>query len=233
MRQPKKAPTRRRAALKRTAIALALLALVLALDGARLTPAGTIKDAAERCATGPVEQVMDLGRVPIGKRARKAYLSANEDALLFSVANFYPLNGGWGDGATATVDLARTGGPVKAGRWSASLWGRDLPENTPGDRVNYFFGRVDSPDIREIEVRYMERLDEDTLEQAGESVRSARRDWVSREGRTYFVFRGEVEPENGSESGYYGEYWITARDASGAIVAETEIGQWTVTSVSD
>lgn len=93
MKKEKKTPTRRRTALRRTAAALVMLPAMWLLNGGSILPTGVLRAQADSNGMGPVELVQALGRLPMKGRYRRVYLSANQDAVLLSTADFYLMMG--------------------------------------------------------------------------------------------------------------------------------------------
>lgn len=225
MKKEKKTPTRRRIALRRTAAALVMLPAMWLLNGGSILPTGVLRAQADSNGMGPVELVKALGRLPMKGRYRRVYLSANQDAVLLSTADFY-LMMGWRNDGGAAVDCAGQG-PVHIGQWTVS---DRAPEGEQG--YIYFFGRVDDPGIREVGVMCGARDEAGELTIhgfEGSQLTSSREEWVRWGGYDYFVMSAPLDVEKRWTT--LGDYYLCV---DGYMVQpDVRVSQWTSTSLGD
>ena len=219
-------PTRKRKALRRTAVFLALLALSGLFSYGRAFPAWAVRYT---------EETYNIGRTQVVKRLRPPkelklgtalfYLTENEHALLVSAVRFYPLYG-WVDAGGGFVDCTKDA-PIHVGAWSVSRMG---DENDEG--VQYLFGRIDDPAVSSINVRVSWRdfnVEEEVYNTAF-IVATAAEDWTQKDGKRYFVcqYDGDWKPfQDTYHSSMY--YFSDALDAEGRVLytqshEETGIG---------
>ena len=133
-------PSRRRRALKRTAIALALLFCInYIMHIGLLLPRQAVHQIEERNATGWT-QVVAREWTPEIHKTHLAYLSQNENATLFSSTylTFY----GWRVGFGVALDCTEEA-PAHAG--FSTMYRND-------EQAWYFFGRVDDSAVQRVEL---------------------------------------------------------------------------------
>lgn len=226
MKKEKKAHTRRRTALGRTAAALVMLLAMWLLNGGSILPTGVLRVQADVKGTGPVELVKALGRLPLKGRYRRVYLSANQDAVLLSAAALH-LTMGWQESMGAGLDCSEEG-PVHIARWAVTT---RAPEGE-GEGYVYFFGRVDDPGIREVGVTYGRRDEAGELTIhgfEGSQLTSSREEWVRWGGYDYFVMSSPLDVERQRETS--GDYYLCV---DGYMVQpDVKVSQWTSTSLGD
>lgn len=214
--------TRRRRALKRLAVLLALI-LVLDLLGLYHTlPVQAMRQCAASAALGDVEIVRTMSdrRLP---RSRY-YLCANEDAVALLGTHFYVLLG-WQREFAPFVPLAGDE-PVKACYQNFARDGLD-------SSVFYVFGRVDDPRVSSITLRtywYGDSADIDVFAEIPESA------YLEHDGHTYFLadmssLRAVPAEDYGNEKlTASGQIFLTPCLADGTALAEypIEYGTWTM-----
>lgn len=111
---------------------------------------------------------------------RWTYLSGNEKTVLLSNISLSLL--GWNDMSGLALDCTK-GLPLYAGWQSIG--------NEEGAFILYVFGRVDDPDIAqlEIQVQYEEWKTVGGARHTALTWTSGREDWMEKDGRYYFLFR--------------------------------------------
>lgn len=228
MKEEKKVPTRRRTALRRTAVATALLLAMWWMNGGSVLPTGVLRAQADAEGTGPVELVKDLGRLPIGRRYRRVFLSANADTAMLSTADFY-LDKGWKNDAGAVLDCSGEE-PVHISYWIVD---KAMGQGEKRETHIYCFGRVDDPNIQEVGMIFGNRDEEGELAIhifEGSELTSRREDWVRYNGHDYFVMSSSLD-EDARSGVSWGRYYLCV---DGYMVNPDEwIWNWTRTAVRD
>lgn len=205
--------TRRRKALRRTAVFLAALLAVSALHLYALFPMQGVRYAEETYHTGKTRAV---ARMLPPKQLRLGpaliYLTENENAVLLSITRFYPLYG-WMDGSGSALDCS-DGAPIHVGVWNISRSGDDWREN-----ANYLFGRIDDPAVSSLRIRLC-RLDNETQAyQTVWTVPVSEESWTERDGMRYFACAFDYDYEAFMEQ--YDSvlfYFSDALDAAGRVL---------------
>lgn len=169
------------------------------------------REQEERLGTGETELLQELQlALPLG-RSYRLTLRANEKALLLGM-DCWDLTEGWTNRGACGVDLAEEG-PIHVGWWPIGRFreGWDLQ-----DQVCYAFGMVEEPVCR------IEFCLQTPWSGAAQTAATGRENWLTREGRTYFVF--PVKPEPGLDENPV-NYRLTVRcyDESGALLYEGEV----------
>lgn len=181
MKEKTKTPlrSRKRAALRCIVIALVVMTLVNHfMHIGLLLPRQAYHELEERSGLGWT-RVVARDWTPEIHKTHIAYLSGDEAGTLFGSVyfTFY----GWMPAFQVTLDCT-AGEPLYAGR---SFMYRDEA------RVWYFFGRVDDPQIKRVEISLCsEEYDEESHAYRGREVRRvAGKELIERDGRRYFFLQ--------------------------------------------
>lgn len=178
MKRKKRVGTRREKTLRRLAAAAALAAVLALSESYCFLPSQAVRNVEENAHTGPTELVADLGGLGLKKTGwSRAYLSANDNAMLITLSRFYGPHG-WVDYGMGALDCSEDA-PFHVSTYSMSRT-REGEDNWKW----YIFGRVDDPAGETMSVRtcLME-----TGESIGEAVVIPRSDWLVHKGRSYFI----------------------------------------------
>lgn len=173
---------RREKALCWLAAAAGLWLLCLAVS----SPVWAVREQARRLGRGDVEVVAELGELALDGRKGRLYLAANEDDVMLCAAQFrLPL--GW-EGRMVLPLACREGETVHGSYWMVG--GTEEEE-----ALCYFFGRVDDPAVRQVEMVYYGAEGTEAL------AVSRRGEWHRWGGYDYFL--AEVSREPGREAERY------------------------------
>ena len=176
-------PSRRRRALKRTAITLVLLFCInYIMHIGLLLPRQAVHQIEERKATGWT-QVVAREWTPEIHKTHLAYLSQNENATLFSSTylTFY----GWMVGFGVALDCTEE---AQAHAGFSTMYRKD-------NRSWYFFGRVDDPAVQRVELSLCrEEADAMSHPLLGAEVRRITDiELMEQSGRRYFLVKDRGE----------------------------------------
>lgn len=208
-------PDRKRRALKRTAIALALIFCVnYVMHIGLLLPRQAVHQIEERKATGHT-RVVAREWTPEIHATHIAYLSQNEKATLFSSA--YLTLYGWMAGFGVALDCTEEA-PAYAG--FSTMYRKD-------DQAWCFFGRVDDPAVARVEVSLCATaVDAKSRPSTGDEVRRLTDvELMEQSGRRYFLEKDSGEWDN--ERYNQLRPVLMGFDASGNEVLRMEIEQGT------
>ena len=193
MKLVKKPWNRRKQALFRIAFLIPLVVLLLLTRQYGFTRDHALREVEERLGCGPTEVIRELGELPIGDRGWEMFLAANDNALILSGRAFH-LGSGWQYYGSPVVDCS-LGEPVAAGTCQMDALERDAyREGDYKQTMVWFYGRVDDPDIQEVEVSLTKYLhgEPDIVEETWEKV-IPRGEWLRAGGRYYFVTSWQTE----------------------------------------
>ena len=216
MKQEKKRtplPSRKRVALRRIAIAAAVIFCVnFFMHIGLLLPIQAIWQLEEREGARHTS-VVTRDWAPEVHRAHLVYLTENDDTTLFG--STYLTIYGWMAGFSVALDCTEEA-PLYAGR---SYMSRD------DGKVWYFFGRVDDPAIETVAVSLQsEDWDEETQIFIRREVRSlTTAELLEKDGRRYFLLRdgGELDSDTCSSP----RPVVIGYDSAGSEVARVDIEQ--------
>lgn len=193
MSKVKKTWSRRKRALFRIVFLVPLVILLLFVKRYGFTPGHALREMEERLGCGPTEVIRELGELPIGDRGREMFLAANDNALVLGSRKF-DLGDGWQTDSRAAVDCSR-GEPVAARTCEMDILERDAyREGDHKQTMVWFYGRVDDPDIQEVEVGLVkyEPNGTDVVEETWVKT-LAQGEWLCAGGRYYFVTSWQTE----------------------------------------
>ncbi len=191
--------TRRRKALRWTALLAALVALYIVL--LQKDPEAARRDQEEHHGTGPTQVVTVLEFFEEWDPFRRWCLSVNEEAMLISRVEF-KVRSGW----------EATGGKALDCSGEGPLWceeGRVSPSGG-GYCPLCFFGRVDDPDIVRVVISSKDPFEP---QRGWVDVETRREDWYTWNGHSYFAVL------SGYDTLLDDGYQVTAYDAQGQVVA--------------
>jgi len=173
--------TRKGKALRRIARFLAVMLVVNWVFGiGLLSPRHAVWEQQEREGITGFMRTVDRDWVPEMHLTHLRYLMQNEKAVMMAgtTLEFF----GW-MGAFSTALDCTTGAPFYAGMDSLHRDGRDT--------VYHFFGRVDDPDIVQIDISLCHQEYHDGQDFYPEDFRfsAPREDWLEQDGRQFFLIR--------------------------------------------
>jgi len=196
--------TRRRKALRWTALFIALLTMYIVLI--QKDPKAARIDQEEQHGTGHTQVVAMLEFLEEQDPFRQWCLSVNEEAMLISYVEF-DLFSGWEATRGKALDCSGEG----------PLWCEEGRISSLGDGYWYcpvcFFGRVDDPDIVRVVISSKDPYEP---QRGWVDVETRREDWYTWNGHSYFAAFSSYATllDDG--------YQVTAYDAQGRVVAVTE-----------
>ena len=218
MKQPKTLPTRKKAALRRI-IRLAVI-LVLAwqfFHVGLVLPVQGIYGAVERGgATGTRVSAREWN--PDFRVTQLFYLTGSEEATVLADTSLGLF--GWESGFECTLDCTE-GAPLYAGERSMTRQDRD-------QRLHFYFGRVDDPEIASVAVSIQMETYENGQMQRREIERLEVPELLERNGYRYFWVHRLREVQEDSD-GIVRAAVIT-RDSSGREIGQLEIQQGSYSS---
>ena len=228
MKLVKKPWSRRKRALFRILLLILLAGLLFLTKDFAFTRDHVLREVEERLGCGPTEVIRELGELPIGDRGWEMFLAANDNTLILSGRAFH-LGSGWQYYGSSVVDCS-LGEPVAAGTCQMDVLENGLyREGDHKQTMVWFYGRVDDPEIQEVEVSLTKYLggEPDIVEEIWETV-IPRGEWLRAGGRYYFAVSWQTE------GAYQGDELIQpairTRDSTGEW-RETAFQTWTSTSL--
>ena len=193
MKLVKKPWNRRKRALFRILLLILLAGLLLLTKDFAFTRDHVLREVEERLGCGPTEVIRELGELPIGDRGWEMFLAANDNTLILSGRAFH-LGSGWQYYGSSVVDCS-LGEPVAAGTCEMDVLERDAyREGDHKQTMVWFYGRVDDPDIQEVEVGLVKYEPDgtDVVEETWAKT-LAQEEWLRAGGRYYFVTSWQTE----------------------------------------
>lgn len=200
--------TRRQSALLRLGALVLALILLGTVGGYGFTPAKALRDVERAKGTGRTRVIRNLGRLPIQGVDIGGTLSVNERALVLQLSHFH-IRSGWQTYGNYVVDLTDDT-PVHAGALMLHTFeqiGSDwMYHRMEMVNLGFFFGRVDDPEIAQLELRagVHQWSDHPDL------IREVTDTWTRTGVERYFLLELEL-----GESTYLDWYELTACDADG------------------
>jgi len=215
----KRLSTRKRRALRRVLILLALVIASWALGSYGYLPSDSLREMEEMQGIGRTEMLRRIWSPATDGWNRMVYLSANENAVMLSGCFWNPFEG-WTGSTYSIIDCSAEEVPVHScvHLESNSGEGEKMTTMVPVRT----FGRVDDPAVEVIEMRlWMTRVGEERRQIAVQ--RSERKDWLELNGRTYFLMQTDRLEWEGP---VFFEPMLRALDANGNVVTEYEVYTW-------
>lgn len=215
---PTKEVTRKRKALRRTAILLGMVVFLSAVGAYGFFPTQGWRYNEESYHTGRTHLVQRIYETSL-KATRTALfdLTENENVTMLQCIRWHPLVG-WADGGAAVVDCGDDV-PLYAGHYILSHHGED-------GQLLFVFGRVDDLDIESVKISlqyctYIQAENRESWTEDG-SRTSEIGDWKDKDGHRYFVENfGLLKWED--DSGM--KIILTTYDKSGQELTSVDISQ--------
>ena len=186
MSKMKPMPSRRRRALRNCLIALLAIALYSSVSFYALTPLNAVEYAKDRSGLYDPTEVVSVQWVPEMHRVHRLYLVENEHTVALSSAILRVL--GWEGSFVWAVDCSKES-PIHCGCVTMSHGG-----NNDGERVLFYYGRVNDPNIARIELLEVHLKDsgippgETTeFENIVSTIELPCEEWITKNGRAYFL----------------------------------------------
>jgi len=145
----------------------------------------------DRAAVGKTELVMDLGDIGDDDTERRAFLRANEKAMVFYTAVRYDSDGlfrGWRNYKAYVLNVQKGKCPVclgDVGGYHTSTY--------ESDGLRLLYGRVNDPQIDRVELWWWDR-DENGETCGGVALRIDRSEFLYRDGENYLLWKGQLPP---------------------------------------